>query len=99
MLHFHYQILRLCVCIDALVKNLDDTNRWKLACTTISRQLRLLRTKYLLVVIDLDIEPIFDIVLVRISRDSHFVHQEQILVEHEMLVEIPLTEVLQLVES
>ena len=64
VLHLHDDVLRLLIRVDPFVKDLNYPDRWEVAF--IIRELALL-AKSVIVIVDFDIDPVFDVVLVRVA--------------------------------
>ena len=64
MLHLHDDVLRFLIRVDPLVKDLDHPDRWEVAF--IIGELALF-AESVVIVIDFDIDPVFNVVLVSVA--------------------------------
>ena len=73
VLHFHDYILWLFISIDTFVEDFDNPGRRELARVLICREFSLLCAKDVFIGVNLNLEPVLDVVLVGIACFTHFI--------------------------
>ena len=95
MLHLHDDVLRFLIRVDPFVKDLDHPDRWEVAF--IVWELALL-AKSVIVIVDFDIDPVFDVVLVSVAWNADFLHTKEILPEHHVCEHVSSAEIFEFVK-